>query len=54
MELGLDLDGEKGANERLGNAKTEILSQININKISNGFDMVLVGLIRSNVIQHNE
>lgn len=36
MELELDLNGEKGAYKRLVNVKTEILLQININKISNG------------------
>lgn len=52
-KLELDLNDEMEANKRLVNVKSEILLQININKISNGFDMVLVGQIRSNkLIQH--
>lgn len=52
-KLELDLNDEMEANKRLVNVKSEILLQININKISNGFDMVFVGQIRSNkLIQH--
>lgn len=52
MAFELDLNDETGGNKRFENGKTEILLQININKISNGFDMVLIALIRPKLIQH--